>query len=181
MQKLEVVQRKELLNTKRFSVEEVEYYDKEKNQKVVRQHVLSRDAVVILKLTPDEKIILVKQYRTAPDYKNPVLSYELPAGMIDEGETPIEAAKREMEEETAQVVGDIKEIFRYHSSIGFVNEMLYVFKAETLIQETKQKLDETEDVEVCYVTLEEALKLINEHKITNGATIMAIYWLMAQK
>ena len=181
MQNLEVVERKELLNLKRFSVEEVEYYDKEKNQKVMRQHVISKDAVAILKLTPEGKIVLVKQYRTAPDFKNPVLSYELPAGIIDDGETPIEAAKREMEEETAQVVGDIKEIFRFNSSIGFVNEMLYVFKAETLIKETKQKLDETEDVEVCYVTLEEAIKLIDEHKITNVATITAIYWLMGHK
>ena len=39
----------------------------------MRQHVLSRDAVVILKLTEEGKIVLVKQIRTAPDYKNPVL------------------------------------------------------------------------------------------------------------
>ena len=181
MQDLEVVERKEILKLPRFSVESVEYYDKGKGQKVMRQHVLSRDAVVILKLTEEGKIVLVKQIRTAPDYKNPVLSYELPAGVIDEGETPMEAVKREMEEETGQVVGDIKEIFRYHSSIGFVNEMLYVFKADTLIKETQQNLDDTEDIDVCYVTIEEAIKLIDEHKITNGATIAAIYWLMGQK
>lgn len=84
------------------------------------------DAVCILALRGDE-VLGVRQHRPAIGYD----TWELPAGLIDPGETPVEAARRELAEE-AQLSGRLKLLTQVYTSPGFCQEKLYLFEASEL-------------------------------------------------
>ncbi len=88
-------------------------------------------AVVILPVLPDNKIILIRQFR--PAVNEYIL--ELPAGLLEPNEEPIESGKRELLEETGYSCRSIKLIQKFFSSPGYSNEELYLFQAEGLKSE----------------------------------------------
>ena len=84
-----------------------------------RELIFHKGAVAVLAVTPEGKIIIVKQYRKAIE----AVSYEIPAGKLEVGEAGEEmaAAARELEEET-QYKGDLELIHEFYTAIGFCNE-----------------------------------------------------------
>ena len=84
-----------------------------------RELVFHRGAVSILTVTPDDKIVLVKQYRKAIEK----ISYEIPAGKLEVGEngSEKEAALRELEEETGYT-GDLELLYEFYTAIGSCHE-----------------------------------------------------------
>ena len=84
-----------------------------------RELIFHKGAVAVLAVTPEGKIIIVKQYRKAIE----AVSYEIPAGKLEVGEAGDEmaAAARELEEET-QYKGDLELIHEFYTAIGFCNE-----------------------------------------------------------
>ena len=89
--------------------------------------VVTHDEAVSILAVQDDKILGVEQYRPAIEKT----TWELPAGLIDKGETPLEAAARELAEET-QLKGTLKLITQFYSSPGFTTEKLYLFEASQL-------------------------------------------------
>ena len=87
--------------------------------------------------------MLVRQERVAIGGK----LLELPAGLIDEGEEPLESAKRELREETGLRGGQWRELTSFWSSPGFVNERVWVFAA-TGLDEGETEPDEGEELEI---------------------------------
>lgn len=120
-----------------------------------------------------EKVILVKQYRPGP--KNYTL--EICAGLIDEGENPIEAAFRELREETGYIEDDI-ENFRelpegLYVSPGYTTEKLYFYSAKLKsdnIEPKELSLDHGEEIEVVWVPVEEILERTSDLKTIFGVT-----------
>jgi ADP-ribose pyrophosphatase len=108
------------------------------------------DAVAIVALDAEERIVLVRQRRVATGGK----LLELPAGLIDEGEEPLASAQRELREETGLHGGSWRELSSFWTSPGFVNERVWVFVAEGL-QEGEPEPDEGEDLEIVRRTLPE--------------------------
>lgn len=137
-----------------------------------REIVLHQGASAVIAVDRDEKILFVEQYRHPIGAK----TLEIPAGLLEPEEDPMECARRELEEETGYIPGMIEPVYAAYSSIGFSNEKLYLYYAADL-QEGKQNLDEDEFVEVHRFTLEEAVKLIFDHKIIDSKTISAIFAL----
>lgn len=138
-----------------------------------RELVFHRGAVSVLALTPEGKIILVKQYRKAIERT----SIEIPAGKLELGEedTLEDAALRELEEETGYTSSKLTQIADFYSAIGFSNERIRIFKAEDLIRvENPRPQDEDEVIELMEVTLDEALDLIASGEICEAKTILAI-------
>ncbi len=123
------------------------------------------DAVGILALTEDNKIILVKQYR--PAVKDFVL--EIPAGVVDPGETPEETAYRELEEEAGYRAGSMEKIYEYYSSPGISSSKTHIFLAGSLVK-TKQCLDEDEFVEIIEASMDE----IENFNLIDGKSILAL-------
>ena len=101
------------------------------------------DAVAIVAVDAEERFVLVRQARAAVGTS--VL--ELPAGLIDEGEKPLETARRELREETGLHGGRWRELAAFWSSPGFENERVWVFAADGL-EEGKPAPDEGEELEL---------------------------------
>lgn len=141
-----------------------------------RELIFHKGAVCILAITPEDKIILVKQYRKAIER----LSIEIPAGKLEVGEagSEEEAALRELEEETGYISSKLTLLHDFYSAIGFCNERLRLYLADKLVKvENPRPKDEDEVIQLLEVSLEEAVSLIESGDICDAKTIMAIQYL----
>lgn len=138
------------------------------NNVATREIVKHLGGVCILGII-DNKVIMEKQYRYAYDE----ILYELPAGKLEQGEQPIEAAKREFEEETGYKVNNIIEYGKMYPTCGYSNEIIYLFLAEGL-SKSKRNLDEDEIIDLEYIEIEEVVKMIKNGIIKDAKTICLI-------
>jgi ADP-ribose pyrophosphatase len=134
-----------------------------------REIVKHPGAVAVMALL-DDKMLVVEQYRK-PLGRSQV---EIPAGKLDAGEVPLEAAKRELEEETGYRAGTIRHVSSFYTSPGFADEILHLYVAEKLTK-GEVHLDEDEFLECEAITLEKAERYIAENRISDAKTIMAVY------
>lgn len=139
-----------------------------------REIVKHPGAVAVLAITEENKIVLVRQYRKALER----VLVEIPAGKLEKGEAPLETAKRELEEETGYVCEKMDPLHSFYTSPGFADELVHIFLAKGLTKKSeKQMLDDDEFVDVLEVTLEEALKMVEDKQIYDAKTIYALlYW-----
>lgn len=125
------------------------------------------DAVAVLALNDAGEMLLVRQFRRAVDAH----TLEAPAGLIDAGESPEAAARRELQEE-AGLDGEVKLLTRFYASPGFCDELLYVFQA-TGLRESKLPHDEDEDIEVVWMAPAKVLDGMREGRIVGSASTLA--------
>ena len=128
----------------------------------------------VLAVTPEGKIIIVKQYRKAIE----AVSYEIPAGKLEVGEAGDEmaAAARELEEET-QYKGDLELIYEFYTAIGFCNERIKLYVATNLKPvENPRPLDDDEFLELYELTYEECMELVASGAIQDAKTIIALQY-----
>lgn len=123
-------------------------------------------AVAIL-AEQDGKVLFVRQYR--PAIKSATL--EIPAGLIDEGETPEEAARRELAEE-AQLGGEFEFLAAFYLSPGFCDEKLHVFRATQLVPASAQP-DDDEDLTIEWLEPHEVLRAARAGEVEISASAMA--------
>jgi ADP-ribose pyrophosphatase len=117
----------------------------------------------------DPQILMVRQYRYAAED----FLYEIPAGRLDPGEAPLDCAKRELREETGCTARNVEFLFTMFTTPGFTDERIHVFMATGLERgETAHESDEFITVET--VTLSNALRFIQEGRIKDGKTALAI-------
>ena len=113
---------------KRISVR-VEHVRLTDGTESIRDIVDHPNAVVILAVDDDSKILFVRQYRKAPEAE----LLELPAGVMDPGEIdPLKAAQRELREETGHAAGNLIQLGSFYSAPGTMTELLYCFLARQL-------------------------------------------------
>ncbi|WP_135230087.1 NUDIX domain-containing protein [Deinococcus fonticola] len=124
-------------------------------------------AVVILALNERGEMLLVRQWR--PSIGQATL--EAPAGLIDDGETPEAAARRELQEE-AGFDADMTLLTRFYSSPGFCDEELFVFHARNL-RDSRLPMDEDEDIEVLWMSPEQVLAGLREGGIVGSASTVS--------
>lgn len=161
-----VISKKEAYKGKRVSIEEVIYNNGEKD--FYREHVKAGNAVVILAITDENKVLMVREARSA--IGKIVLS--LPAGKLEQKENPEEAAIRELEEETGYKAKDITLLRSTFASCGYTDEKIYFYLAKNLIK-TKQNLDEDEEVEVFEIPIDEFKEMIDKNEIITASTTIA--------
>jgi len=127
--------------------------------------------VAILPEVKKGKFALVFQYRFPPKKK----IWEIPAGKLEEGEDPVEGAKRELLEETGYLAKNLKKIAEFFVSPGYSTEYMYLFFAKNL-KKGKQRFSSDEKIEkVKIFSLEEVLKMIKDKEIVDEKTILAIF------
>ncbi|HHY40320.1 MAG TPA: NUDIX hydrolase, partial [Syntrophaceticus sp.] len=101
------------------------------NGKIAKREVVKHPgAVVILPLTNEGEVVMVRQYRHATGE----ILLELPAGKRDGGEEPLECARRELEEETGYTAEQWQVICSFYTSPGFCDELLYLILAKGLVK-----------------------------------------------
>lgn len=126
--------------------------------------------VCILPVTENNEVVCLKQYRHAmKDWQ-----WELPAGMIEpEGSSPLEIAKKELEEETGFVAEHWLDLGSFYPSPGSTTEEIFLFAAAGLTK-TEQKLENSEQIELQTMSMEELKNLVAEGTFKHGAGLAAI-------
>ncbi len=154
---------------------QIEHVRLPNGETTTREIVRHPGAVAVLALLGD-KMLVVEQYRK-PLGKSQI---EIPAGKLEKGEDPLEAARRELEEETGYRCGSIRHISSFYTSPGFADEILHLYVAEQLVP-GEAKPDEDEFLECDAITLEQARQYMREQRISDAKTITAVYaWQVNQ-
>lgn len=144
-----------------------------------RDVVRHTGSVVVMAVDESEReprVLLLRQYRHAAQQ----YLWELCAGRIDEGESELVAAKRELHEETGYSARRWKRIFRYYASPGFMAETMAVYLARDL-QAGAAEPEEDEVIQAKFFPLSQVVKLIMSGKILDGKTILGVLWLNNQR
>jgi len=126
-------------------------------------------AVGIVAITDDNKVLLVRQFRKAIEKA----LWEIPAGKLEQGESPKDCAIRELNEETGYSANNIKLIHKFYTSSGFSNQKIYVYLA-TDLEKGECCLDEDEFLELHEVNLNDAYEMINKNDIEDAKTSIGL-------
>lgn len=118
----------------------------------------------------DDELIMVKNYR----YPIDEMVLELPAGFIDEGETPEEAAGRELEEETGFVLEKCEKLCEYHPVASLNDQEAHLFVGEAK-KGGEVDHDEGEDIEVIMLSIKETYEMLERNEISHPHTVIALY------
>lgn len=136
-----------------------------------RDAVVTADSVVILPLLDPHTVVMIRNDRFVVGQR----LWELPAGTMEAGEDPDECAARELIEETGYRAGDLQKMTEFYPTPGLCTEFMRVYWA-TDLQHVGQDLDDTEQIEVEPVPMDQLLRMIREGVIRDGKTIAAVLY-----
>ncbi len=142
----------------------------------LREIVEHVPGAAVVAVDAHQHVLLVRQPRPAVGTH----LLELPAGLVDAGEQPIEAARRELEEETGYTAERLEPLVRFYTSPGFSTELLHIFAA-TRLQEHAGQPDPEEEIELVRMPLEEAIDRVLDGEIGDAKTVAGLlaYWRRA--
>lgn len=136
---------------------------------VVWDFVGHNGAAAAVAILEDGRLLMVRQYRNALERH----TLEIPAGGLNKDEPTIDAAKRELEEETGYTCGKIEKLITIRTTVAFCNEKIDIYVA-TDLKKTSQNLDEDEFVDVKPYELSVIEKMIYDGEIEDSKTIAAV-------
>ena len=132
--------------------------------------------VNVVALTKDRKVILEKQYRHGVGQ----VMLEIPAGVMEENdESPLQAAQRELLEETGYTSQRFIEVGKVYANPATHNNLTYSFLALDVEKVGQQHLDETEEIEVFLVPLDELVSMAKEGGLPQALHVSALFFALA--
>ena len=129
-------------------------------------------ATAIISFLDDENIILIEQFRLPLNKK----ILEIPAGKINKNEDIKECAKRELQEETGYIAGNLEYLGCIATAPGFCDEIIYLYKATNLTLGSKNE-DEDEFTNVKIMNINKVKEMIKKGEIIDGKTISVFTYL----
>lgn len=135
-----------------------------------RLRVTHPGAVVILAMTSSKQLVVIDQYRRAVGER----ILELPAGTLEQGEDPLECAKRELAEETGYSAGSWQSLGQLYPAPGFCNELQHLFFANDLKQGQAYP-EASEDILCKCIEVEEIRKRVKSLDILDAKTLATLY------
>ncbi|MBN2084868.1 MAG: NUDIX hydrolase [Anaerolineales bacterium] len=148
-----------------------DWIENPRNQKVLQALILEAgDWVNVVALTPDGKIVAVRQFRFGVQRQ----SLEIPAGLVDPGETPLEAARRELAEETGYTAREWKSLGWSYANPAFLDNRAHYFLATHVRRTQEPQLDAGEDIICTELTMDEARRAIQTGTMRNTMTLLAL-------
>lgn len=128
--------------------------------------------VNMIAITKSNKLVLIRQFR----HGTRSVTLEIPGGMVDPGETPMESARRELLEETGYSSKKWRQIGAVHPNPAIQSNMCHTFLALDAVKMQDPELEGTEDIEVSLCGEDEMDKLVSEAQITHSLVAVAFYW-----
>lgn len=128
--------------------------------------------VNVAAITEDNRVLMLKQYRHAAG----IISTEIPGGVIDAGEQPLEAARRELLEETGYLFDDIELMATVYPNPATANNVTYLYLARGGKKVAEQKLDETEQLTVYELSVPEVRDLLVQNKIEQALHCTTLFY-----
>jgi len=141
--------------------------------RTTREMITHPGSVVVLPVLPDGRILLIQQYR----YAARQFLWELVAGRMDEGETPIEGAARELKEETGYHAKRLKIFLEFFPTPGFLEEKMYLLLAEGLTP-GKAEPDEDEKIMARAYTRKQLEEMLRKGKLRDAKTIAGVLYYL---
>lgn len=139
-----------------------------------REIIEHNGGAVIAALTEDRRLVMVRQYRKPADK----VMLEVPAGKIDPGEKPIEAAVRELKEETGYAASKVEFLTEFYPSVGYSEEKLYLYLC-TGLTPGETCFDENEAIDIEEIELDKLSKMAVSGELDDAKTIIAILMVKA--
>jgi len=127
--------------------------------------------VNVIPLTSAAEVVLVRQYR----HGTRSVTLEIPGGLVEESDTPEEAARRELLEETGYRAGDTLSLGWVHPNPAILNNRCYTFLARDVVFSGARHQDDREDIEVILRPLSAIPHLIREGEISHSLVVAAFY------
>jgi ADP-ribose pyrophosphatase len=130
-----------------------------------------KDYATVVPFVSKDEILVIESYRHLVDSTQ----IEVPSGYIDEGESPKQAAIRELKEETGHAAKDIISIGDYTLDYSMFEQKGNLFVAYGLAKEQKQSLGIMEKIDTKIMNIKDIRKLLFEGRVLNAASIVALY------
>jgi len=134
-----------------------------------REIVQHNDCIAVVPIDQDNNVLLVKQFRT-PAGKDLL---EIPAGSIETGENPEDCVRRELQEEIGYLPGTIIKLGGIYAAPGYCTEYLHLYLARDL-KESRLVAEDTDEIEVVRVPLEQIPDLIKTGRICDGKSVSGL-------
>lgn len=157
----------------RLRLDTVELPDGKHGTREIVEHA---GAVAVVALDSEGRIVMVRQYRKPVEQ----VLLEIPAGTLEDGEGPLDCARRELKEETGLTADHWEKVLTYYSTPGFTDERLHIFLATGLTGGSTQT-DHDEFVETVLMPLGEAYHKIFTGQIADGKSIIGIQYAYAHR
>lgn len=129
-----------------------------------------RDAVAIVPINSAGEVLFIRQYRVGAE----AYLLEIPAGLLDENESPEETAMRELREETGMAAHDLVKLGGFYMTPGYSNEFLTLFLARDLYPAPLEQ-DDDEYLKVEKIPLSEALIMAQSGELRDGKSIAGLF------
>jgi len=127
--------------------------------------------VNVIPLTPENKVVMVRQYR----HGTRSITLEIPGGLVEDMDTPEETAIKELREETGYKASEMISLGSVHPNPAIQNNQCYTFLAKHVCLAGEQQQDEKEDIEVLLHPLSDIPRLIKEGEVTHSLVLAAFY------
>ncbi len=140
--------------------------------RVLRRDVVHHPgAVAMLVRDRQGRFLFVRQYRHPAGQR----LIEIPAGTLEEGESPDETALRELKEEGGIIARNLKFVTRFYVAPGYTTELIHLFYVDEF-DIVENEPEEDEDIEILWIEDEEALRMVRRGEIVDAKTIIALLW-----
>ncbi len=139
-----------------------------------REIVEHGQCVCVVPLDGESNVIMVQQYRKPVEES----LLEVPAGSVDEGESPEEAAARELQEETGYTADSIEHITSFWTTPGFCTELMHAYVA-TGLSPGSMRLEDDEIIQVIKVPLEKVPDMVRSGEIRDAKSIASLMLVLS--
>jgi ADP-ribose pyrophosphatase len=167
---MKITETREVYACRLFRVTEDKAVDPKTKFEIARSVVRHAGSAVMLAMDEKKRILLVRQYRLPADQ----YLWELPAGKVDPGEKPLQAAKRELAEETGYKAKKWEKLASFFVSPGYVEERMTIFRATDLTAGDATPMDD-ERIETRWFKRKEVGEMIQSGKIEDAKTIIGFF------
>ena len=163
---MKLISSKEVYKCDLFSVTE-DHASDGKGYEIRRSIVRHAGSAVMMAVDAKKRVLLVRQYRLPAE----TAMWELPAGRLDPGESPLQAAKRELIEETGYRARKWTKLVSFYPSPGYVGEKMTIFLATGVTEGEAQPMED-ERIECRWFSSAEIDRMLGSGKIIDGKTMI---------